>query len=89
MDAAIFALVAVAVGLALLALVMARAVAVLDETEATLRALVTWVRAARRAVHGVALTAGEVGAHASAGEAALGRLEKLKARAAVDQAPLP
>lgn len=79
MDAAIFALVAVAVGLVFLALVMARAVAVLDETEATLRALVSGVRAARRAVRGIALLSGEVGAHAGAGEAALGRLEELKA----------
>lgn len=79
MDAATFALVAVAVGLALLAVVLARASAVLDEAEATLRALVTGVRTTRRAVRGIALLSSEVGAHASAGEAALGRLEELKA----------
>ena len=72
------ALVLTAVLLALVAVVLARLVRVLDEAELTLRTLAGEVRALRRAVKRFAALAGEVVRDSAAGEVGLERLEALK-----------
>ncbi len=72
------ALVATAVVLALVTVVLARVVRLLDEAELTLRALAGQVRTLRRVVEGFAPLAGEVVRDSTAGEAGLARLQALK-----------
>lgn len=71
-------LVLVTVALVILVAGLYRLVSVLDQVELALRAMVTSIRALRRALRQAAALAQEVGRDASAGEAALGALEDLK-----------
>jgi hypothetical protein len=72
------ALVVTAVVVALLTVVLARVVRVLDEAELTLRTLAGQLRTVRRVVEAFAPLAGEVVRDSTAGEAGLARLEALK-----------
>jgi hypothetical protein len=72
------ALIAAAVVVALVTVVLARLVRVLDEAELTLRTLAGQLRTLRRAVEAFAPLAGEVVRDSAAGEAGLDRLQALK-----------
>ena len=72
------ALAVTAVVVALVTVVLARTVRVLDEAELSLRALAGQVRTLRRVVEGFAPLAGEVVRDSAAGQAGLDRLQALK-----------
>jgi hypothetical protein len=76
----VIALVVAAVVLALVTVVLARVVRVLDDAELALRALAGQLRTIRRVVEAVAPLAGAVVRDSAAGEAGLARLEALKAK---------